>query len=143
MSPIHIHKAAISYEPSEQELRISRIIRISRKIGSAFADASLAGIGLEGFIIGLNAVLPRSLMQKSVNITDKTILFDCDSVSINSFSNILIVGGGKATAQMCEALIEILGEKFPFQGAINIPEGQFSSRNAIITQWNFECSSYF
>ncbi len=124
MSPIHIHKAAISYEPSEQELRFRELLELAEKSDLPSEMQDLRRIGLEGFIIGLNAVLPRSLMQKSVNITEQTILFDCDSVSINSFSNILIVGGGKATAQMCEALIEILGEKFPFQGAINIPKGQ-------------------
>jgi glycerate 2-kinase len=86
----------------------------------------LREIGLNGLIEGLNSVLPENLMRNYVNISEIGLEIEHDLIPFDSFSKILIIGGGKATANMCGSLVEIIGNKLPFSGVINIPYGQNS-----------------
>jgi glycerate 2-kinase len=84
----------------------------------------LRKIGLESLIDALNAVLPHNLISNSISLCDTDIRIDTDIIPINSFSKILIIGGGKATGKMCEAVLQIFKDRFPLKGLINVPYGQ-------------------
>ncbi|MBD3349990.1 MAG: DUF4147 domain-containing protein [Candidatus Lokiarchaeota archaeon] len=93
---------------------------------------------LNGLRIGLNAVDPKHLIQKAIswkndsNLKNNILLIVGSSqedyeqlvVDLDKYSSILVVGGGKATAAMADALLNILGGRKKIKGSINIPHGQ-------------------
>jgi glycerate-2-kinase len=90
---------------------------------------NLRRIGLQAFITGLNAVLPKNLIANKVLLTETDLIIDREVIPRSSFSQIIIVGGGKATAQLCQCLVDALGDSIPMKGSINIPYHQTDSRS--------------
>lgn len=86
----------------------------------------LRKVGLEALEIAINSVEPSKLIQNNVKIIDGKLNIQKDKFDLNKFSNIFIIGGGKASAQMSLALEKILKKqpKIKYEGFINIPEGQ-------------------
>ncbi len=81
---------------------------------------------IEPMILGLNSCLPENIMKNLIAIDQEKgeITIDTEVLRINHYSDILIVGGGKATALMCIELMKVLGNILPIKGSINIPKGQ-------------------
>jgi len=94
---------------------------------------------LEGFHEGLKSVDPKALIRDSVVITkdiginninlkirgfNDTFTEETINVNLSEFQSVLIIGGGKASLGMAEALIKILGSHLNCYGLINIPKGQ-------------------
>lgn len=95
---------------------------------------------LEGFYKGLKSVDPEELINGCFKIQKSTSnlkelfsimisglnLADRGKIIINlsRFTKILIIGGGKATAPMTNALVKILGKYVECSGIINVPYGQ-------------------
>jgi hydroxypyruvate reductase/glycerate 2-kinase len=96
---------------------------------------ALRKIGLKALEIALISVEPRRLIQNAVkNVEGKLIIRD-DVFDLSAFREILVIGGGKASAQMALTIEELLG-KFPkikYKGLINIP-------NSLELEDNFESS---
>jgi len=86
----------------------------------------LRKVGLEVLEIAINSVEPSKLIQNNVKVIDGKLSIQKDKFDLNKFSNIFIIGGGKASAQMSLALEKILKKqpKIKYEGFINIPEGQ-------------------
>jgi len=86
----------------------------------------LRRVGLEVLEIAIKSVEPSKLIQNNVKIIDGKLNIQKDKFDLNKFSNIFIIGGGKASAQMTLALEKILKKqpKIKYEGFINIPEGQ-------------------
>ena len=86
----------------------------------------LRKVGLEVLEIAINSVEPSKLIQNNVKVIDGKLSIQKDKFDLNKFSNIFIIGGGKASAQMSLALEKILKKqpKIKYEGYINIPEGQ-------------------
>jgi len=86
----------------------------------------LRKVGLEVLEIAIKSVEPNKLIQNNVKIIDGKLNIQKDKFDLNKFSNIFIIGGGKASAQMSLALEKILKKqpKIKYEGFINIPEGQ-------------------
>jgi len=86
----------------------------------------LRKVGLEALEIAINSVEPSKLIQNNVKVIDGKLNIQKDKFDLNKFSNIYIIGGGKASAQMTLELEKILKKqpKIKYDGFINIPEGQ-------------------
>jgi len=86
----------------------------------------LRKVGLEVLEIAINSVEPSKLIQNNVKVIDDKLIIQKDKFDLNKYSNILIIGGGKASAQMTLALETVLKKqpKIKYEGFINIPEGQ-------------------
>ncbi len=94
----------------------------------------LRSLGLNAFIEGLNSVLPERLIKKTFSIEGNTIRIGKDGINRDSISEIIIVGGGKASAEMAKAIIKILDLAkihIPFKGVINIPHEQTFSTSIL------------
>jgi glycerate 2-kinase len=81
---------------------------------------------IEPMIMGLNACLPENILKNIIAIDKENAQITIENTVLNlkDYSNILILGGGKATALMCVELIKILNGILPIKGSINIPKGQ-------------------
>lgn len=80
--------------------------------------------GLRALVAAVDSVLPEVLLPAKVHTGDDALAIDDITVARDTFSRIVIVGGGKATAGMCRSLTGLLDERTPFAGAVNIPYGQ-------------------
>jgi glycerate-2-kinase len=86
----------------------------------------LRKIALEALKIAIEAVKPGKLMKNALKIKKDQLLIENDKYDISQTSRILVIGGGKASAQMAASLENIFSNHFPeikFGGLINIPEG--------------------
>jgi len=81
-------------------------------------------IGLESLEKAINAVKPSVLIERSVKIQEDLLIIDNDKYNLNEYKKIIIIGAGKATAEMAFALEKMLFNysKIPFEGIINIPD---------------------
>ncbi len=84
---------------------------------------SLRKIGLNALEIALRSVEPKKLIQDAVKIVKDKLIIRNDKFDLTKFRKILVVGGGKASAQMALAIEEILRKysKINYNGLINIP----------------------
>ncbi|MBY8988867.1 MAG: DUF4147 domain-containing protein [Candidatus Lokiarchaeota archaeon] len=84
---------------------------------------ALRRVSLNALEIALNSVEPEKLIQKNVKIVKDKLIIRNDAFDLSTFSEILVIGGGKASAQMALAIEELL-KKYPkinYKGLINIP----------------------
>jgi len=84
---------------------------------------ALRKIGLNALEIALKSVEPKNLIQDAVKIVKDKLIIRNDKFDLTKFRKILVVGGGKASAQMALAIEEILRKysKINYNGLINIP----------------------
>lgn len=84
---------------------------------------ALRKIGLNALEIALRSVEPKNLIQDAVKIVKDKLIIRNDKFDLTKFRKILVVGGGKASAQMALAIEEILRKysKINYNGLINIP----------------------
>lgn len=120
MGHIHTHTESQRFT----ELQFTELYKLAKHQTSSPNMQALRKIGIDALIAGLNSVLPLSMMQNNVSITNRAIHFGCEEILLSKISGVVIVGGGKATAQMCQGLLQIIGDKIPITGIINIPKGQ-------------------
>jgi glycerate-2-kinase len=85
---------------------------------------ALRKIGLNALEIALRSVEPKKLIQNAVKITKDKLIIRNDKFDLTKFSEILVIGGGKASAQMTLAIEEILKNysKINYKGLVNIPD---------------------
>ena len=88
------------------------------------ARSSLDRKARELTIDALNAALeaadPKVIIKSQVKVERDTLKIRNLSFHLHEFGNILVVGGGKASGYMAEALEELLGDRVT-DGAINVP----------------------
>jgi len=84
---------------------------------------ALRKIGLNALEIALRSVEPKKLIQNAVKITKDKLIIRNDKFDLTKFREILVIGGGKASAQMTLAIEEILKNysKINYKGLVNIP----------------------
>ncbi|MEM2841110.1 MAG: glycerate kinase [Candidatus Bathyarchaeia archaeon] len=83
-------------------------------------------IAREAVISALEAAIesanPYKLVMEHVHLKDSNLIIDGKEISLNKYSNILVVGGGKAVGAMAEALENVLGDKIK-EGLVNVLTG--------------------
>ena len=109
----------------------------------------LKKVALESVTHGIEAVKPQNLIKSQVKFVGDTLTItsaDDNSKTQNQNSNqklfqkhvkhiqnVLIVGAGKATGGMCQALLQSLrSHEFPVKGLINVPHGQEFAPDLIV-----------
>jgi glycerate 2-kinase len=71
----------------------------------------------------LNAADPKQLIHSKIKLKNSYLTVNGgDSFSLERFKNIYVVGGGKASALMAQALEEVLGKHIT-AGLVNVPYG--------------------
>ncbi len=87
---------------------------------------NLRKIALASLEIAITSVEPKRLIRNAMKIDDGNLIIQEDKFDLRKFKRILIIGGGKATAQMAIALEDLLVvySKIEYLGFLNIPEDQ-------------------
>jgi len=73
--------------------------------------------------VALPSVDPQRLVKKHVRVDDDRLLIDGFTIGLSKVNRILVVGGGKASAAMAEALFDVLGSRIT-KGIITVPKYQ-------------------
>jgi glycerate 2-kinase len=76
----------------------------------------------------LDEVEPKKVVKSKVLLSDETVHVDEKTFDLTSFNQIIVVGGGKASGFMAEALEEILGDRIN-HGLVVVPKGTASRYN--------------
>jgi glycerate 2-kinase len=70
----------------------------------------------------LSAIDPKKMVESRVSLEDSNLRVDGCSFDLRKFRNVYVVGGGKASGSMAEAVEEILGKRI-IGGIVNVPHG--------------------
>jgi glycerate-2-kinase len=70
----------------------------------------------------LKAADPKRIIKQKISLRDSVLHVNCYSFNLKKFKNIYVIGGGKASGSMAEALEEIIGKRITF-GFVNVPRG--------------------
>lgn len=70
----------------------------------------------------IEAADPKNIVRSRVKIVEQKLIIDDKSFDLRQFKRIFVVGGGKASGYMAEALEEILGDRID-GGLIVVPRG--------------------
>jgi len=93
----------------------------------------LRKIGLEVLESALTAVKPENIINNNIRIQNNHLFIQQDKYDLSSFNRFIIIGGGKATAEMSFALENILKSvpQKKYGGLINIPDNlDFNNSNS-------------
>ena len=70
----------------------------------------------------IEAVDPKEAVLRKLMLKDNRLTLDSVELDLNNFSRIIVVGGGKASGAMAEAVEELLGERIT-EGLVNVLKG--------------------
>src|SRR4030042_976717 len=79
-------------------------------------------LALESLEYALKAADPNHLLRERLTLRGSTLSIDKFSFDLKKFKNIYVVGGGKASGAMAEALEQVLGKSVT-EGVVNVPHG--------------------
>ena len=104
----------------------------------------LRKIGINALEEALHAVTPKYLIENSLKIKDNTLFIQNDSFNINDFKKVLIIGAGKASAEMALELEKILIniKNIEYDGIINIHDKLESKINNYNSKIKFNPASH-
>jgi glycerate-2-kinase len=86
------------------------------------SDRKARKLALNGLDAALEAVDPKGIVRSKVILEENFLKIGGQSFNLKNFRGIYVVGGGKASGFMAEALEEILGD-FITDGTVNVPHG--------------------
>ena len=78
----------------------------------------------------LNAADPKQMVKTKVSLEDLNLRVGEYSFNLRKFHNVYVVGGGKASGLMAEALEEKLGKRIT-EGSVNVPHGSKQKTSVI------------
>jgi len=90
--------------------------------GGTQLDQKARSLALKSLESALNAVDPKQIMRSKLSLKNSILKVNGYSFDLKRFQNIYVVGGGKASGSMAEALEQILG-KLVTNGFVNVPHG--------------------
>jgi len=79
-------------------------------------------LALKSLQSALNAIDPKQLMKSKFSLKNSILKVNKYSFDLKKFKNVFVIGGGKASGSMAEALEQILGQ-YITKGLVNIPHG--------------------
>ncbi len=92
------------------------------KNGETPFDRKARMLALTSLEHALKAIDPKQIIKLKVKLKNSKLLVDDYSFDLNYFENVYVVGGGKASGSMAEALEQILGDHIK-DGLVNVPHG--------------------
>lgn len=113
-----------SFNRLEKGARMIRIKNMAQLIenGETPLDRKARAFALKSLENAVNAADPKKIMKSKISLKDSVLRVDCYSFELKNFKNIYVIGGGKASGSMAEALEEIVGKHITF-GLVNVPRG--------------------
>jgi len=90
-------------------------------------------IALKSLEYALNAVDPRQLMKAKLRLKNSILIANGYSFDLRKFKNVYVIGGGKASGSMAEALEQTLG-RYITNGLVNVPHGSETETEIIRPQ---------
>ncbi len=104
--------------------------------GGTELNRKARALALKGLEAALNAADPRKIVKSKLTLKDSTLTADKYSFDLSKFSHIYVIGGGKASGPMAEALEEVLDNRIT-KGLVNVPRGcKSSTRTVLLGQWH-------
>ncbi|MHC1590021.1 MAG: glycerate kinase type-2 family protein [Candidatus Hecatellaceae archaeon] len=100
------------------------ILNLSRLLDNAASEATRRAreVALKLLTAGVKAADPKACVKEHVRLKEETLEVGGRRFSLSKVRRILVVGGGKASGKMAEALEEILGDRIS-GGVVNVPKG--------------------
>ncbi len=77
-------------------------------------------LALDSIEIAINAVDPKKLVAAQLTLKENHLHVQGHSFDLAQFHHIYVVGGGKASGQMAQALESVLGDQIS-AGIVNVP----------------------
>ncbi len=99
--------------------------------GETALNRKARALALKSLEAALNAADPRKLVKSKLTLKDSTLTADKYSFDLSKLSHIYVVGGGKASGPMAEALEEVLGNRIT-KGLVNVPRSCKSKTRAVL-----------
>ncbi len=79
-------------------------------------------LALKSLEHALNTVDPKQIIKSKLSLKNSTLHVNGHSFDLEKFKNVYVIGGGKASGAMAEALEHILGNRIK-SGLVNVPHG--------------------
>jgi glycerate 2-kinase len=92
------------------------------KNGETQLNRKARTMALESLESALNAVDPKQIMGSKLLLKNSTLHVNGYSFDLKKFKNVYVIGGGKASGLMAEALEQILSSHIT-KGLVNVPKG--------------------
>ncbi|MEM5872050.1 MAG: glycerate kinase [Candidatus Aenigmatarchaeota archaeon] len=101
-----------------------KIINKQELLNDAFSqnNRKIREIALNTIEILLDAVDPKKIIKSKVKLCENLLLVENEEFNLTHYKKVIVVGGGKASGYMAEALEEILGN-YITKGLIVVPKG--------------------
>jgi len=99
-------------------------------------DRKARGVALRILRAALNSADPRIAIRNHIHRVDNILNVDNLTFALDEFQRIFVVGGGKASRAMAEALEEILGDNLT-EGFVNVLQGmefEFRTRKIFLNK---------
>ncbi|MFZ0965776.1 MAG: glycerate kinase [Candidatus Bathyarchaeia archaeon] len=93
--------------------------------GETKLNRKARALALRSLESALNAVDPKQIIKSKLLLKNLTLHVNGYSIDLKKFRNIYVIGGGKASGSMAEALEQVLGNSIT-NGLVNVPR---SSKN--------------
>ena len=93
--------------------------------GETKLNRKARALALRSLESALNAVDPKQIIKSKLLLKNLTLHVNGYSIDLKKFKNIYVIGGGKASGSMAEALEQVLGNSIT-KGLVNVPR---SSKN--------------
>ncbi len=100
------------------------------KNGETQLDQKARTLALKSLESALNAVDPKQIIKSKLSLKNSTLHVDGYSFDLKKFRHIYVIGGGKASGPMAEALEQILGNRIK-NGLVNVPRDSKNKANII------------
>jgi glycerate-2-kinase len=89
--------------------------------GETQLDRKARELALKSLEAAIKAADPKSIIKSKVKLKGSVLHVNGYTFDLKKFKNIYVIGGGKASGSMAEALEEVLGEKIT-SGLVNVPK---------------------
>jgi glycerate-2-kinase len=89
--------------------------------GETRLDKKARELALKSLEAAIKAADPKLIIKSKIGLKGSVLQVNGHTFDLKKFRNIYVVGGGKASGSMAEALEEVLGDKIK-EGLVNIPK---------------------
>jgi glycerate-2-kinase len=90
--------------------------------GETPLDQKARALALESLESAMNAADPKQIIKSKLSLKNSMLRVDECVFDLKKFRNIYVIGGGKASSSMAEALEQTLGRHIT-DGLVNVPHG--------------------
>ncbi len=90
--------------------------------GETRLEQKARNLAIRSLEYALNTVDPKQIIKSKISLENSSLHVNGYSFDLKKFKNIYVIGGGKASGSMAEALEQLLDKRIT-EGLVNIPRG--------------------